>query len=151
MSGETHSLDAWSLARTRRRLAVLILLIVALGVTVKWACPSPWTEWGYRHGAGALYVVFWVLAIGWLRPGWPAWRAAALAGAATALLEWTQQGQVRWLDALRANRAGAALLGVTYDPADFAYYAAGALAGVVLLRAVAGPSRCKHRRPCPTT
>jgi hypothetical protein len=75
---------------------------------------------------------------------WPAvspLAAAALAFAASALVEASQALAWPWLAAVRADRIGALLLGQGFDPADFVAYAAGAV--------LAGTADVTFRRASP--
>ena len=123
---------------TRARLTIALALLIPFGLAVKYLLPCAWCR---AHGGALLYNVFWVLLAGW----WlPRARPAALGSAvlaATVLLEVSQLWQPRGLQVLRATGLGAALLGTTFDPADFPYYLAGsALGALALHRARRGPA-----------
>ena len=93
---------------------------------------GPGSGWVASSAGGFLYVVFWIALLLALFPGLS--RAAACAGvaAATCAIEFTQLWHPPFLERIRANFLGHALIGSTFAWSDFPYYLAGALAGYAL-------------------
>jgi hypothetical protein len=122
----------------RRRILAALLLIVPLGLFIKYFPPDPLRHWGRWHGGAVVYEVFWALAAGWVWPRAPAWRIGAAVFAATCALEFAQLWHPRWLQAVRRTLPGRMLIGTTFDPTDFPYYAGGSALGAALLAALRG-------------
>lgn len=124
------------MARRPAHLAVLLGL-VATGFTLKYGIPGGVGSWGRHHGAGLVYVVFWVVFAGFC---WPSARPAVVAGVvlgATILLEFLQRCQTPWLLSIRATWFGSVLVGTAFDPLDIPYYMAGGVLGGLLLARLA--------------
>lgn len=81
------------------------------------------------------YEVFWVLLVGYLVPRYSPCLVGAVVLLATSGLELLQLWQVGWLEAFRKTLLGGALIGSSFDPADFLYYIVGCSLGVLLLYA----------------
>lgn len=118
-------------AGPRRAYLAVAALLVPIGFALK-ALPG----WGADHGAGALYVAFWVFAALSLRPSWRPAPVAALVLALTCVLELAQTLHPPWLEAFRATRLGSALVGSTFDPRDLPPYGLGALGAFLGARAL---------------
>ena len=126
MASEAPSRSRRAAARARRGYLVLAVLLVPLGLGTK-ACSGPASAWARDHGAGMLYVAFWVFAALALRPRWSPGRVALVVLALTCALELLQTVRHSGLARVRATWLGDALLGTTFDPRDLPYYGAGAL------------------------
>ncbi len=124
---------------TRQRLltAASLLLVVPAGFAAKYATGPGWIA---DHGAGALYVVFWILAACLV---WPSRRAriVAIVLGATCGLEFLQLWHPAPLEAVRATFIGRALIGTTFDWGDFPPYFLGAAAGWLWSRALEAIAR----------
>jgi hypothetical protein len=119
--------------------AAHVLLLVALvpsGLWVKFGVNGPLAPWCHLYGAAVLYEAFWVLLLGWIAPRLGPWRCAAVVLLVTCLLEALQLWHPPALEAVRATRAGAALIGTAFDPWDFPHYLAGSLLGALALIAL---------------
>ena len=88
------------------------------------------------HAGGVLYEVFWVLAVLFVSPGSRPERVALAVFAATSALEILQLWHPAFLEAVRSTFLGHALIGSTFAPADFAYYALGCTLGALGARAL---------------
>lgn len=120
-----------------RALHILILLaLVPVGLAVKYCVPGVISDWCNHYGAAVVYEVFWVLALGFVAPRLGAVRCGAIVFLMTCALEFLQLWRAPFLEAFRETRAGAALIGTEFDPADFVWYAAGSAAGVLLLHGI---------------
>ena len=109
--------------RTRVKLAAALGVTVWLGLASRrWPLPGVFAE----YTGDALYAVaaYWAIAL--LRPAWPAAALAAAAWGASAAVEASQLFHPPWLDAIRATRPGALLLGHGFKVEDLAAYAVGA-------------------------
>ena len=119
-----------------RRVLIALLLVIPLGLLIKYAPPHALRHWGRWHGGAVVYQVFWVLVAGWCWPRAPVWRIGVAVFAANCLLEFSQLWHPPWLQAVRRTLPGRMLLGTTFDPSDFPYYAAGSALGAGLLWAL---------------
>jgi hypothetical protein len=108
------------------------------GVYLKFGYAGPAAGWVADRAAGALYVLFWVVAAALVFPRAGAGRIAFTVLAVTCLLETLQLWQPRWLGGVRASLPGRALLGHHFDPRDFAYYVVGSLLGARLVTLLRG-------------
>jgi hypothetical protein len=108
-------------------------LVVAAGFGTKFY-RGPGAHWANDSLAGLWYEVFWCLFCFWIRPGWRPARIAAGVLTATCTLEFLQQWHPPWLEFLRSNFVGAAILGTSFDWSDFLYYFAGSGLGWLWLR-----------------
>jgi hypothetical protein len=119
--------------RDRIRPLVCAALLVPLGVGTK-LYSGPLADWVRDSAGGFLYVMFWVFVVlgaaPHLRPG-PVCVAVFLV---TSALEFLQLWHPPFLTAVRSTFVGHALLGSTFAPSDFLYYAAGCLAAYLVAR-----------------
>jgi hypothetical protein len=72
-------------------------------------------------------VVFWCLVVFFLFPRVAAWKIAGGVLVVTCLLECLQLFSSQLLDNIRSSFIGQAVLGNSFNPADFIYYVAGAI------------------------
>jgi len=126
---------------SRLRLLAALAPLVPLGLATK-AYAGPGEAFVTGSLGGVLYVAFWVLALLLLFPRLPPGRVAAGVFLATCALEVAQLWRPAFLERLRGTFLGEMLLGRTFSPGDFPAYAAGALLGWALARAL-------QRRPKP--
>lgn len=133
-------------SRTRVRLAAALGVTIWLGLASRrWPLPGFLAE----YTGDALYAVaaYWAIAL--LRPAWPAFGLALAAWGASAAVEISQLFHPPWLDAIRATRPGALVLGHGFKPEDLAAYAAGA--GLAFALDAAGLMRERGIVPTPPT
>ena len=118
------------------KLLLITLTLVPLGFAVKFAVPGPLGTWCRMYGAGVLYKIFWILALRlFFRRLTPA-ACGIIVFAITCVLEFMQLWHPPLLEAVRSTFLGAALIGTTFDPVDFAYYAVGSLLGFHFLKGI---------------
>lgn len=86
----------------------------------------------------AVMICWWIAAL--VPAAFLAWRAVAALAVCFAV-EISQLIHAPALDALRATPAGHLVLGSGYDPRDFAAYAGGVFAAVLVERALSGDNR----------
>lgn len=128
-------------AQRRARLLALATLAVAVpaGLAMK-AYGGPWVA---NRLTGAVYEVFWCLAIFAVRPR-PRAAAPIAAGvlAATCALEASQLWRAAWLESIRSTFIGRALIGDTFGWGDFPYYVLGCAAAWLWMVGLARWSSC---------
>jgi hypothetical protein len=113
-------------------LMVTILVAVALmGVGTKFY-RGRFETWFHNYAGGILYEVFWIVLFGALFPGSKLWLIAGSVFVVTCGLEVLQLWRPPFLQAIRSNFLGKALLGNGFDPSDFAYYVIGSVIGWVV-------------------
>ncbi|HEY0093049.1 MAG TPA: DUF2809 domain-containing protein [Archangium sp.] len=128
--------------RSRALLLPLMVLAVALGLGSRAAAARPYLPRFVTDYAGdALWTVMVYLCLVFALPRLSVRRAAATALALSVLVELSQLVHTPWLDALRAHRLGALVLGRGFLVSDLFCYAVGAglAAGVDALRSRAPP------------
>jgi hypothetical protein len=131
--------DAAAARRTRRAALAALAVVTPLGFASK-AWPAPGAAWIADHGGDVAYVLFWLFAARAALPRASAARTATAVLLATCAVELLQLWRPPWLQHVRATFLGHALLGSTFAWVDLAWYAAAALAGFALDRAVARAS-----------
>ena len=111
--------------RSRWLLLPLLLLVPVLGLASRHpAVPLP--RFLSAYAGDALWTVMVYLCILFLRPRVSVLRAAGAALGISFAVELSQLLHVPWLDALRAHRFGALLLGRGFLASDLLCYTAGA-------------------------
>jgi len=124
------------MTRARPRAALALLLAIAAGLlSRRWPLPGPLAE----YTGDALWATAARLLGACL---WPRARGATLTAFAFALaaaVECSQLLHTNWLDELRATTPGHLLLGQGLHWPDFVAYAAGALLGWPVDRALTSP------------
>jgi len=110
--------------RSRVLCVCLLLATVVLGLASRWY-PSALPTWLARDGGDALWAgtVFWLVAL--LRPSLPTRRVSRAALAISYGVEFSQLYHAPWIDAVRASRLGALVLGHGFVWSDLFRYAAG--------------------------
>jgi hypothetical protein len=89
-----------------------------------------------NHIGGILYVLFGSLLFSVIFPGIHSYGAVLLSLGITSLLEFIQYLRLPFMAELTKNKAFAYLFGVSFNPRDFIYYAAGAILSWLLLLAL---------------
>ena len=117
--------------RSRFWLAILILLVIAIGlVSRRGYVPFPAVLGNYPGDALWAWVV--LLCVAWVRPAitrtWLASSSLLIAFA----IEFLQLYQTPWMQALRANKLAYLVLGNGFDPLDLVAYAAGIALGLAV-------------------
>ena len=107
------------------KTVLALCVIVPAGLVLKFLYHGPGDVWAHRYGAAILYEVFWVLVLRLLARDVSPLAAAAWVFGLTCLLEVLQLWHPAPLRAVRSTFLGAVLLGTTFDPLDFPYYALG--------------------------
>ena len=126
---------------SRNRFILTVAAVVLLGFILKYLPVSQFGTWPRSYGAAIFYEVFWILLLGTFARGWSAPACAIVVFAATGALEFLQRVHGPMLDGIRGTWLGRALIGSSFDPWDFAAYAAGCAFGAVLLRRLRNPAR----------
>jgi hypothetical protein len=113
------------MTRSRWRLVPLLLLVPVLGLASRHpAVPLP--RFVSAYAGDALWTVMVYLCILFLLPRVSVLRAGLAALGISFAVEFSQLVHVPWLDALRANRFGALLLGRGFVASDLLCYTVGA-------------------------
>jgi hypothetical protein len=125
-----------------RTFAALAAVIVA-GLSVRSYITNGWPALLTKAAGDALWTtaVFLVLRISFA--GSPASRIAIASLLVSAAVEFSQLCHAPWLENLRATWPGGIALGHGFHAADFRWYAAGALLGMVMDR-FSRPSQRNH-------
>jgi hypothetical protein len=118
----------------RTAYALALAVVTPVGFATKFY-GGPLAIWVNQSLSGVLYVVFWILVVMFIAPGLQPLAVALGVFLVTAALEVTQLWQPPWLEAVRGHFLGRTLLGTTFVPSDFGYYAIGACCGWGVLRA----------------
>ena len=127
----------------KRRTLISLCLVSLLGLAAKFYS-GPAARWANNSLSGVFYEIFWCLVLALLFRRLPAATIAGTVFAITCLLECLQLWHPPFLQFLRSNFWGRALLGDTFAWSDFAYYLGGSAVGwiwVKWLRADASPSQ----------
>jgi hypothetical protein len=133
-----------SFKKARIITALSLLVITPAGFYTKFY-GGPAFEWVNNSLGGLLYVVFWCLMVFLFFPRAKVWKIAAAVFIITCLLECLQLYNTRFLDYLRSFFIGQAILGNSFNPADFIYYAAGSITGYLWIIFVIKAWPVKHR------
>ena len=120
------------MSRYRVSLIVWLFLIAFLGYWSRFDAPIS-AAWRDRIG-GAAYVIFFVAALAAITRASSAERLAILVLTLTCVLEFLQLWHPPWLERIRRTLPGRALLGTTFEWADFPPYFVGAVMGWALVR-----------------
>ena len=123
------------LSRPTLATVLSIALITPAGFATKFY-HGPAEAWVANSFGGVLYEIFWCLALFLARPRLTPAAIAATVFAVTCALEFLQLWHPPFLETIRATFLGAALIGTTFVPSDFACYAAGSAVGCVWVRAL---------------
>ena len=114
--------------RSRLVYACAVILVIGLGLFTRsrWM-PRP--SFVAEYGGDTLWALLVFGLVGFLFPAMSTGRAASVAGAFAAVLEFGQMVQAPWLDALRAMLFGRLVLGPGFLWSDLVCYAAGSRSG----------------------
>jgi len=116
---------------------LLISLLVALaliGIGTKFY-RGRFEIWFHNYAGGIIYEMFWIVLFGALFPRVSAGRIALSVFVVTCGLECLQLWHPPFLQIIRSNFFGRALLGNGFDRWDFIYYVIGSATGWALCRA----------------
>jgi hypothetical protein len=113
-------------------IPVLLVFIIAAGVLLKHHVGTHQT-WYYNASGGILYELFWCLAVRLFFQKAGSAGIAVAVFALTCLLELLQTWHPPFLEEARSGYVGRVLLGTTFNPVDFFWYAVGSLLGWGLL------------------
>ncbi|MCE9611282.1 MAG: DUF2809 domain-containing protein [Chthoniobacter sp.] len=118
-------------ARQRGFYFAAALMVVASGLLLRSSVlhAPPFLK---KYGADALWALLVFLLICVLSPRWKIPRSAGLAAVISAGVEVSQLYHALWIDALRATRLGALVLGSVFNWPDFPAYATGIALGALL-------------------
>lgn len=117
--------------RSRFWLAILILLVIAIGLASRRGyVPFPAVLGNYPGDALWAWVV--LLCVAWVRPAITRTRLASWSLVIAFAIEFLQLYQAPWMQALRANKLAYLVLGNGFDPLDLAAYVAGIALGLVV-------------------
>jgi len=113
--------------KTRIITVISLLVIIPAGFYTKFY-KGPAGAWIGNSLGGLLYVIFWCLIIFLIIPRARIWKIAGGVLIITCLLECLQLYHPPFLNYLRSFFIGQAVLGNSFNPADFMYYIAGSIA-----------------------
>lgn len=117
----------------RRRLILLGAMLAVLALGLVWRSPHlPFPLWLRKYGADALWALLVYLLVRFPAPKARPITSAAIAFGFAVLIEFTQLYHAPWIDALRATRLGALILGSVFNWPDLVAYAAGSLIGLLI-------------------
>ena len=117
--------------RSRFWLAILILLVIAIGLASRRGyVPFPAVLGNYPGDALWAWVV--LLCVAWVRPSIARAQLAGWSLVIAFAIEFLQLYQAPWMQALRANKLAYLVLGNGFDPLDLAAYVAGIALGLVV-------------------
>jgi uncharacterized protein DUF2809 len=133
-------------ARSILLYAALAFVTIAVGLATR-RYPQLFPGFVARYAGDTLWaaMVFWFLALGWRRASTA--RLAASAVAVAFAVECSQLYRAEWVDAIRATRAGALVLGSDFLWSDLVCYAVGVCVAVVLDALLV---RIRNRRSVPS-
>lgn len=121
----------------RRRLVCLAAAVVTIGLGLA-SRHSALPAWVHAYAGDALYAVMMTFLLGAL---WPRRAVAVPAMALCCAIEFSQAWHPAWLDATRATRVGALVLGRGFLWSDLLCYAAGVAVASAIGRHLPGASR----------
>lgn len=120
-------------ARSRAAYAASILLVICLGLLSR-SKQFPLPAFIATYAGDTLWALLVFLGFGWLFPSHSTIRVVLYAAAFSLSIELSQLYHTPWLDALRANRLAALVLGQGFLWSDLVCYAVGITLGVLLER-----------------
>ena len=112
-----------------------ILIIAPLGFASKFYT-GPAAKWFNDSLGGFLYEIFWCLVISFILIKAKPWKIALNVFIITCILEFLQLWHPVFLEMIRNTFIGRTIIGTTFVPSDFIYYAIGSLAGWILLEKI---------------
>lgn len=105
----------------KTQIIISMAVIIVLGLWSK-RYPGPARFWVNNSVSGIFYEIFWCLFFALLLPKTRPWVIAAWVLGVTCALEFSQLWHPAFLEPIRANFWGAALIGTTFVWSDFPYY-----------------------------
>jgi len=136
--------------RSRPAHAVGLALVIAAGLASRSRLASVLPEFVAAYAGDTLWALALFLVLGLAFPARPTWQLAVAALAGSFAVEFSQLWRSGWLDAIRATRVGALLLGSGFLASDLACYTVGVglgAAGERLADRARRPGCSGHRRP----
>jgi len=118
------------IARSRAWYALLIVAVMAVGLVWRshWLPLTPFLS---KYGGDALWALLVFLGFGFVFKKSPTCRLALAALAFAWAIEFSQLYHAPWIDAIRATRPGALVLGSVFNPPDLPAYALGIALGTL--------------------
>jgi hypothetical protein len=116
-----------------RWLKILLLILVFLTALYTKSYKGEHQQLINNHVGGVLYVLFGSLTFSALFPNLKVYWVVVTAFVITSILEFVQWLRIPFMVELTKIKTFAYLFGNSYNPADFIYYAIGALSGLLLL------------------
>ena len=128
------------MSRYRLILLFLIFFLIPMGLIAKFY-QGLFQDWINDSFSSLFYVMFWMAVVLWVKPELkPTW-VAVWVFIFTSFLEVLQLWQPPFLTAIRSTLIGRLVLGTTFVPSDFLYYAVGCGLGAGLFSLL--KSRCR--------
>jgi hypothetical protein len=119
-----------TLKKYRLFATAVISLLVALGVGSK-SYSGIGQAWIEGYSGDAFYQMFWIWLVGSIKPQWRAERIAIATFLVSAAIEFSQL--IPFPEAWQAQLWWRFVLGTTFSPPDFIWYAIGSLLGAATL------------------
>lgn len=124
-------------------LMYLLAALVLAGVGTKFY-RGRFETWFHNYAGGIIYEIFWIVLFGALFSRVSAGRIALSVFVVTCGLEFLQLWRPPFLEILRSNFFGRALLGNGFDRWDFIYYVIGSTLGWALCRRISPRRNVEH-------
>ncbi|MEA2096470.1 MAG: DUF2809 domain-containing protein [Candidatus Cloacimonadota bacterium] len=115
--------------------SLTILVITLLGFASKFYA-GPAAKWVNNSLGGLLYEVFWCLVISLILTKVKPWKIAFSVFIITCILELLQLWHPVFLEIIRSTFIGRTIIGTSFVPSDFIYYAIGSIAGWISLERI---------------
>jgi len=109
-----------------------ILIITTLGFASKFYAGS-YANWFNNSLGGFLYEIFWCLILSFILIKVKSWKIALSVFILTCTLEFLQLWHPIFLEVIRSTFIGRTIIGTTFVPSDFIYYAIGSITGWAIL------------------
>jgi len=123
--------------KRNRAMVFWLCVIVPLGFYTKFYS-GPAANWVHNSLGGVFYEIFWCLLAAWLLPRSASGKIAVTVLLGTCALEFLQLWHPAWLQAVRGNFIGQAILGNSFAWSDFPYYFIGSALGWLWIRRLSG-------------
>ncbi|MCX8107816.1 MAG: DUF2809 domain-containing protein [Verrucomicrobiae bacterium] len=115
--------------RPRGLYALLTIFVLAVGLVWRSAVLNL-PEFVSKYGGDVLWSMFVFLVVALLLPRRTTTVGAVVARIVSAAVEFSQLYHAPWIDAVRASRIGALVLGTKFNPPDLIAYAVGICLGI---------------------
>jgi len=133
----TQPVNSVAPLRTSLMRAVLALVVIACGLSLRWyGFPLGLPAFVVKYGGSLLWATMVLLLVGVLLPRLTRAQLAAIAMAIAVVVEFSRLVHTPWLDAFRLTITGALLLGRIFSPWNLVAYAIGICFGLWLDRLV---------------